>query len=187
MKNVYEVSNFLLPEELDIIEELLTTKQKQSIDPDSMLDPNLGRIIYMIPIPINILNDIQIRVEALLGRPLKDMNAMFVDYESKYGQPNLPPHFDGDQNDVIVDYQYKSNTSWGLGVSSTVYEMEDNKAIIFNPNEYPHWRPHKTFQEGEYITMMFFRFPDESIDYSHMRLSQNDPIFEEARKIRDNS
>ena len=181
MENVHAISNFLLPDELAIIEDLLAKRNNQ----DNMEDPGLGRIIYSVQIPYEVLDSIRIRVEALLNKPLENINAMFVDYDAKYGQPNLPPHFDGDNNSLIIDYQYKSNTSWGLGVNSTVYEMEDNKAIIFNPNEYPHWRPHKTFQKGEYITMMFFRFPDKDIDYSHMRHSQDHPIFDEARKVRD--
>ncbi len=143
--------------------------------------------MYAVFLPNSMLESIKMRVELLVGRPLQPMSGMFVDYEAKYGQPNLPPHYDGDTNDLIIDYQYKSNTTWGLGVDKEVFEMEDNEAIIFNPNEYPHWRPHKTFKEGEFVTMIFFRFPDATgeVDYSHMRYSQDDPIFDEVRKIRD--
>ena len=185
MENVHVIPNFLLPEELEIIEQILSKTSHLEDKPEQMDDRNLGRILYDPSLPYEMLEAIQARVELLVGQKLERANCLFTDYSAKYGQPNLPPHFDGDQNAVIVDYQYKSNTSWGLGVNSTIYEMEDNKAIIFNPNEYPHWRPHKTFQEGEYITMIFFRFPSDDIDYSHMRLSQDDPIFEEARKVRD--
>ena len=179
MENVYEVSNFLLPEELDMID--LMMKDRKIEKEDGVL----GRILYVVPLPMK--EAIQQRVEALVGRKLDSIGGAFAEYSSKYGQPNLPPHFDGDSNSLIVDYQYKSNTPWGLGVDTTVFEMEDNKAIIFNPNEYPHWRPHKKFEEGEVVTMIFFRFVDPSgkTDYSHMRYSQDHEIFEEARKIRD--
>jgi hypothetical protein len=181
MKNVYEIPNFLLPEELDMIERNI--KNKEVIKEDGLL----GRILYTVPELYEMNDAIQQRVAKVVGRELDSIGGVFAEYNSKYGQPNLPPHFDGDNNSLIIDYQYKSNTSWGLGVDTTVFKMEDNKAIIFNPNEYPHWRPHKTFKEGEKITMIFFRFPDRSgkTDYSHMRIHPDDEIFADIRKIRD--
>lgn len=183
MENVYEVSNFLLPEELDIIERIIKDMKLEK------KDRVLGRILYTVPVPHEMNEVIQKRVEAVVGRKLDTIGGAFAEYRREYGQPNLPPHFDGDNNSLIVDYQYKANTSWGLGVDTTVFEMEDNKAIIFNPNEYPHWRPHKTFEEGEFVTMIFYRFPDRSgnTDYSHMRRNQHDEIFSDIHKIRDNS
>jgi hypothetical protein len=182
MENVYEISNFLLPEELEAIEHNI--KDKEVIKEDGVL----GRILYMVPDLYEMNNAIQKRVAKLVSKELNSIGGVFAEYNAKYGQPNLPPHFDGDNNSLIIDYQYKSNTSWGLGVDTTVFEMEDNKAIIFNPNEYPHWRPHKTFEEGEEITMIFFRFPDRSgkTDYSHKRQWPGDDIFADIRKIRDN-
>jgi hypothetical protein len=181
MKNVYEIPNFLLPEELEAIEHNI--KNKEVIKEDGVL----GRILYMVPDLYEMNNAIQQRVAKIVGKELDSIGGVFAEYNSKYGQPNLPPHFDGDNNSLIIDYQYKSNTSWGLGVDTTVFEMEDNKAIIFNPNEYPHWRPRKVFEDGEFIIMIFFRFPDGSgqTDYSHMRMSQEDSVFADIRKIRD--
>lgn len=187
MENVYRVKNFLLPEELEMIHYLLTDEEQWSARSEKKEDPNLGRIMYAVYLPITMLNEIQGRVQKLVQKQLPPINSMFVTYDAKYGQPNLPPHFDGDQNSLIVDYQYKSNTTWGFGVDKEVFEMEDNEAIIFNPNEYPHWRTRKTFQDGEFVTMIFFRFTDfeGDTDYSHMRYSQDDPIFDDVRKIRD--
>lgn len=187
MENVYRVKNFLLPEELEMIHYLLTDEEEWTSRTEKKKDPVLGRIMYAVYLPDSILDAIRIRVEHLVGKALPPMSCMFVDYDNQYGQPNLPPHYDGDTNALIIDYQYKSNTTWGLGVDKEVFEMEDNEAIIFNPNEYPHWRPHKTFKDGEFVTMIFFRFPDSTgeVDYSHMRFSQDDPIFDNIRKIRD--
>jgi hypothetical protein len=181
MKNVYEVLNFLLPEELEIIDSIMKDRKIEQTD------GVLGRILYTVPLPLEMKLAIQQRVEKLVDRKLDEIGGAFAEYSSRYGQPNLPPHFDGDTNSLIIDYQYKGNTSWGLGVDTTVFEMEDNKAIIFNPNEYPHWRPHKTFEEGEVLTMIFFRFPDRSgnTDYSHKSHSPSDEIFANIRKIRD--
>jgi hypothetical protein len=184
MEDVYEVSNFLLPDELKVVESLVSNKHSWEVEKN---DEALGRILYRLPIPNEILKAIELRVGELVGKKLDQIGVVFTNYESQYGQPNLPPHFDGDNNSLIIDYQFRSNTHWGLGVDTTVFDMEDNKAVIFNPNQYPHWRPFKTFGDGEYVTMAFFRFPDSSgkTDYSHMRYSQNHEIFQEVRKIRD--
>ena len=179
MNNVYRVTDFLLPEELESIRDSLESNTAKE------QDPALGRVMYAVPLSGIVLEAIRDRVSSIVGKKLDRPNVIFTDYAVEHGQPNLPPHFDGDNNSLLIDYQYKSNTSWDLGVNSTVYEMIDNTAIIFNPNEYPHWRPYKTFKEGEYITMAFFRFPSPDTDYSHMVYSQDHEIFMEARKTRD--
>ena len=187
MENVYKVPNFLLQEELEEIDRILTDENLWTLRSEKKEDPVLGRIIYTIQIPQHIKENIKKRVETLLEKQLPIMTVMFAHYEAKYGQPNLPPHFDGDNNEVIIDYQYKSNTSWSLGVATEVFEMQDNDALIFNPNQYPHWRPHKTFRDGEYTTMIFFRFPDPTghTNYSHLNLMQDDPFFDNIAKIRN--
>lgn len=187
MENVYKVANFLLPEELEEIDRILTDESLWTLRSERKEDLHLGRIIYTIQLSHNIQTNIKKRTEAILGKTLPDISFTFAHYEKKYGQPNLPPHFDEDTNSVIIDYQYKSNTSWPLGVDAEVFEMQDNDALIFNPNEYPHWRPHKVFDEGEFVTMIFFRFPDKTgkTDHLHKGHLQNDPIFYEANKARD--
>lgn len=185
MENVYKVSEFLLPEELREIEYTLTDKNLWARRSEKKEDPTLGRIMYTAQLPQDILRAIENRVSTLLGRSVRNISLVFAEYEARHGQPNLPPHFDGDNNDVIVDYQYRSNTSWGLGVGTECFELEDNEALIFNPNQYPHWRPRKEFKDGEFVTMIFFRFPDSSIDYGHLNLNQADPIFDEAKAARD--
>ncbi len=187
MENVYKVPNFLLPEELEEINRILTDENLWPLRSEKKEDLGLGRVIYTIQLPGKMQENIRKRTEALLGTSLPAISFSFAHYGKKYGQPNLPPHFDGDTNSVIIDYQYKSNTSWSLGVDTEVFEMQDNDALIFNPNEYPHWRPHKVFNEGEFVTMIFFRFADRAgkIDYSHLNLLQDNPIFYEANKARD--
>jgi hypothetical protein len=182
MNNVYKVEEFLLPSEIEIVNEAIANSMHLQDD------NNLGRIIIGIGFPDSVIEAIQERTERLLNKKLRPMSVSYVEYRLEHGQPNLPPHFDGDNNDLIIDYQLKSNTSWDLGVDGKLFDMNDNNALIFNPNEYPHWRPHKTFTEGEYVGMIFFRFPDLSwteVDYSNKRLSQQDNAFDEARSLRD--
>ena len=126
------------------------------------------------------------KVVELTQKPYRLHSFVTAEYTAEVGKPNLPPHFDGDQTDLIMTYQLSSNKQWGVGVDFDVYYLEDNDGVIFHPNENIHWRPHANFEDGDVVMVMFFRFglPVES-DYSHMRFNQNDPIFSEVMAFRD--
>jgi hypothetical protein len=114
--------------------------------------------------------------------------ATFSEYNPKYGVPRLPTHFDGDWNDLIINYQLESNTNWDIGVDFDLYKMSDNSALLFNPNKNVHWRPRKLFKDGEFVKMIFFRFHNaENIsDYSHLsKYYRHHKIFEDINKFRD--
>jgi hypothetical protein len=121
------------------------------------------------------------------NKPLNFNNAAAVEYSPLYGKPNLPPHLDGDANDLIITIQLASNTVWDIGLNLQTYTLNDNSALVFNPNEEIHWRTHKQFKEGEYVRMLFVRFCNEKnlSDYSHLRLIQDDPMFKDAIDFRD--
>jgi len=131
-------------------------------------------------------NIIKNLAEEVTGKRLAIDHCLYVEYSNKSGQPNLPPHFDGDTNELVIDFQLTANTSWNLGVDTEEYPLEDNSALIFNANEHPHWRPNKVFLDGEFVKMLFWRLydPKNRIDYSHIKLSKNDPIFDNIEKIR---
>jgi hypothetical protein len=185
MENVYKVPNFLLPEEIEEIDRILADENLWAIRSEKKKDPDLGRVVFTVS---NVIKKAEKALNKTIMNPEGTaLSCTFAHYESSHGQPNLAPHFDGDNNSVIIDYQYKSNTSWPIGLDTEIFEMQDNEALIFNPNQYPHWRPHKNFQDGEFVTMIFFRFPDFSgaTDYSHLQLNQADPIFDKAKAFRD--
>lgn len=147
----------------------------------------LGRIQFgaLKDLPKNILDKVKSIAKDSSDEELLMSHAMAVEYNSLYGNPNLPVHWDHDTNDLIINFQLKSNTRWDLGVALNVYELEDNSALVFNPNEHTHWRPHKTFKDGEYIKMIFFRFQKEDpSDYSHLDYNINDEIFKEIEEFR---
>lgn len=155
-------------------------------------DPQLGRIrvalqeapLYLATKLTALVNSLQDQELEITGPPL------YVEYNAKYGIPTLPPHFDGDFNDLIIDYQLESSpeTLWPLGVNLDLYPLKDNEAVIFNPNTNIHWRPHSAFQPDQYIRMIFFRFhnPNNKSDYSHLPGHPNDPVFKEVATLRDN-
>lgn len=179
------INNLLSNEDVESLNKLFEDPKSEYVE-TSEGHTKLGRKSVIIP-----HGDISSSVHGLAdiygweGLSLRGLN--LVEYSSEFGQPNLPPHFDGDHTDVIVNYQLKSNTTWGVGVGEQVFSLEDNTAIVFNPNENIHWRPIKKFEPGEYVRMGFFRFWNESnpSDYSHLNLTQKDPVFDKIRNIRN--
>ena len=119
--------------------------------------------------------------------PLSMDHALYVEYSPKYGKPNLLPHFDGDTNDLIINMQLDSNTTWDLGLNLETYTLEDNSALVFNGNKEIHWRVHKEFKENEFVSMIFIRFynSEKRSDYSYLPNHPDDEIFKEVRAFRD--
>jgi hypothetical protein len=137
-------------------------------------------------VPESIQKQISDLVKSFTDAPISLKHIMYVEYNCKYGEPNLPAHFDRDDGDLIINYQLDSNTSWEIGVGLKKYDLKDNSAIAFNGNTNIHWRTHKYFKDEEYVKMIFFRFhnPLNPSNYSHNPENQNDEAFQEVIKIR---
>lgn len=123
----------------------------------------------------------------ILGFNAELDHSLYSEYSSEYGFPNLPPHLDADNNDLVIDYQLDANTEWGLAAGLDIYSLENNSALAMNANQHIHWRPHKTFEDKEYVKMIFFRFynPKNRSDYSVLKNYNSGEIFENIRKYRD--
>ena len=148
-----------------------------------------GRMHQGRDLPDSILKAIETVVAPLSDQKLyTHLGAQFVTYSKQYGVPNLPPHFDGDDTEFLFNYQLDSNVSWPLGLNTEAFKMRDNDVVIIRPNRDIHWRPMQTFQDGEYVTMVFVRFRFEETQnpdkYAHMRKSLDDPIFDDAYAYR---
>ena len=185
---VIKVSNLFDDQEIEDINKAIDAAPKHSLRPIDWLG---GLAIDELNIPSYIVNkvtDFVVDTYNLKVKPTMIYPPPYVEYSNTYGDPLLMPHFDGDTIDLIVDYQLASNTDWNIGVDLKSYKLEDNSAVLFNPNKNIHWRPHKTFKNGEYVRMIFFRFydPVNTSDYSNLPLPEtNNSVFKEARKIRD--
>lgn len=166
-------------------------------DTDLSVSKYLGRIqlnvsnfhdLFSYSSPENLLSKLQRIANDHSEHKLRLASVTYVEYNSEYGVPDLPPHYDGDYNDLIINYQLESNTKWSVGVNFETYALEDNSALIFNPNTEIHWRPKKTFAPGQFVKMVFFRFENEKnrSDYTELRkFWPKDEIFESIRNFRD--
>jgi hypothetical protein len=179
--DIHKFDNFLTKNELQEIKVMIDKKKFERVN------SVLGRLVADIDLPLHTRVKFLNLANSVSKHKLTMGHIAYVEYSNQYGQPNLPPHFDASSSDLMIDFQIESNTSWDLGINTSVHLMEDNSLLMFNPNENIHWRPHKTFNDGEYVRMIFIRFANVAnlSDYSHMDFAQNHPIFDEARKFRD--
>jgi hypothetical protein len=180
---IAKIENIFSPEQLKIINDAFSQNETE-------IHSDLGRK-YMGTIreilPKDILDKLYDIATQYLDFAPSISHIMAVEYSAEYGQPNLPPHFDGDTNELIINMQLEANTSWDLGLNLQTYSLEDNSALVFNGNTEIHWRTHKEFKPGEYVRMMFVRFCNEKnmSDYSHLPMNHIDDTFKATRKFRD--
>jgi hypothetical protein len=185
MKKIIKVENLFTPQE---VANLALSIKKPGVT--EHIDNELGRIRYEgITVRRSVEEKLIDFVYEQTGQTnlIMNMPPQYVEYNRQYGEPNLRPHFDRDFNEYIIDYQLESNTSWPLGVDLDVYEMPDNSAVLFRPNDSIHWRPRKNFEYGEYVKMLFFRFfdPINPADNSHLPHNPADEMFDEVNALRD--
>ncbi len=195
-KSFWKINNLFSDTELKDIHETVSEKRKgfnsdfvfigdSPLEDASLLGPdnNLGRLnLGRIGITDEVYDKLKLLVKEKTDKNLQLSGVSCFEYSNKYGAPNLPPHFDSCATDLIVNFQLDSNTNWDLGLDLNIYTLENNSAIIFNPNTIIHWRPIKSFKDEDFVTMIFFRYTDYKTDNSHLMLSQNDEAF---RKIID--
>lgn len=156
----------------------------------STISKDLGRIQSAFlngKLSDNVLDCVRDIAEGLSHSALHLSNITYVEYNNKYGTPNLFPHFDADSSDLIINFQLSSNTNWPLGAGFDIYDMQDNEALALNGNEHIHWRPHKIFKDNEYVRMIFFRFADQENvkDNRHLAYSRDHEILKDVNIFRD--
>lgn len=199
---VVKINNVFSNTELDLINSLLRKDEIQKNEDGTYVqhDGNgnaygvhsgLGRLQYRIEDSQQfgeLKNNLAKKINELFGLNISSSGAYCAEYSAEFGTPNLPVHWDHDNTEIIFNYQLSCTTAWDIGVNKDIYSMEDNSALVFNPNKYMHWRPHKIFKEGEYIKMIFFRFTDlnNPSDYAHLDYTIGHEIFSEVNEFRNN-
>lgn len=159
------------------------------INDDIQLEPNekLGRHYKYLMANPNFEEKIENLIGKIFNMDLKTSHVLYVKYSNENGFPNLPPHLDGDSNELVIDYQLDSNIDWGLGVNLKVYDMENNSALVFNANKNIHWRPKISFNDNDYVKMLFIRLKKkkDQENYNYLPMSITDKIYREANRVRD--
>ena len=87
-------------------------------------------------------------------------HAYYVEYNKKYGIPNLPPHVDSTDSGITIIYQFKSNVVWKSMVEGKEIELKDNQGYWINVRDQAHWRRPHAFNDDDFLQMIFFHFHD---------------------------
>jgi len=181
--SIYTIKDIFSEEEIGFI-------NQNVINGDKFINNELGRVQiedFRYSLTNETVDKLENIVKDATGLSFVVGSAVYAEYNSLYGKPSLYPHLDGDRNDLILNVQLESNTDWAVGLGLQIYQINDNSALLFNPNTQIHWRTHKEFKDGEYVRMMFIRLfnPESSSDYSYLPQHPDDDMFKEVREFRD--
>lgn len=120
-------------------------------------NPNLGKIginlNYLIPKDIK---NTLVGFAKSSGYSAHLNSATYTEYSLKYGAPELRSHKDRVNHFWLVDYQLDSNIDWDIYVEGESFTLKNNEAIAFHPGSLEHGRPEKIFNDGEFVSMIFF-------------------------------
>ena len=121
-------------------------------------DPNRGRD----DMPIG--KDVDEELKNVITNIMKHLGEYYIwhvtysEYNNNYLNPNLPKHKDPnyEEGSITFDYQLDANTNWPICIEDECFDLNNNEAIIFDPKNQWHYRPEKTFNDGEYVRIVFF-------------------------------
>lgn len=132
----------------------------KSIDSEKRFDfEGRTRLDFDNNFPPHLLNKI-VSIANSKNSKLEYLSAYSSEYNLKYGNPSLNPHFDTTPATYTIDYQLDSNIDWSIFIEGSRFDLKNNEAISINVREDAHWRPQRHFAKGEYTIMIFFHFLD---------------------------
>ena len=133
---------------------------KRSNDQNKVtINTDLGRIRLEVRPEPKLLKYIENYVQQY-KKNIMFQHAYFVEYNKKYGIPNLPPHADATDSGITIVYQLKSNIVWKSMVEGKEIELKDNQGFWINVRDQAHWRRPHVFNDGDFLQMVFFHFHD---------------------------
>lgn len=162
---------------------------------------------YFNWLPQHIVDTIVAKAQATIDTPIMLRELSFARYEKQSDDipVQLTPHRDETFREprLTVDIQIKSNIDWLISVEGREYQLKDNQALTFAGTHQVHWRPKRSFKDGEFLDMIFAHFSAKdytenelgelisSDDPSLQKLSEHDKLMHEKaiywRKIYDES
>lgn len=143
-KNVFE------PSQIEYLKTLSAS------DAELSLCPERGRAdIFIGP---EIREDIKETVMKYFDPEYYLYHVTYSEYSLKHGIPNLPSHRDPkyDDTSLTFDYQLEANINWPMCAQGKCHDMEDNNALIFDPQNMDHQRPDLEFKPDDYVRIIFF-------------------------------
>lgn len=157
------VDNVLTDEEIDQIYNALKNNNG-----GAFIEPHCQQN-YFIQLPDNIINKFTEHAKNIS----KNNNLVLTEYcyaiyknetnEKGTFRPSLFPHYDETFKEprFTFDYQLKSNISWPIVVEpEKEFILKDNQAVTFSGTHQIHWRTPMSFDDDQYVEMIFCHFSD---------------------------
>jgi hypothetical protein len=153
------IENFFSKTEIDYLKDFIKEKETLKL---YKLRPDTGRLaINLGSIKPEIIAKVQGVIQNIYGKDYKIKDAGFNRYKLEYGFPNLMPHLDDKNAQVVFDYQIESNKKWNLLIEGKPIVLNDNDAVVFEGQKDVHWRDPVYFKSNEYLSMLNFNAVDK--------------------------
>ena len=153
------INDIFTAEEIEVL--LLDIERESSNADNFKIQESLGRSFCNLDsLSKALVSKIHKIAEEKTGKNLRMTGRAYSRYSSEYGKPALSPHIDINATKYILDYQVSANINWPISVEQSTYELQDNAGLIFSGKQSVHWRPKRTFNKGDYVSMIFFHFVD---------------------------
>lgn len=125
-----------------------------------------GRSVTQVlePLFVNrsaIIEKVQKAAKDLYSKEYKIVTDGFMEWSLKYGPPKLQPHMDDSLGEVVFDCQLDSNIDWPIYIDGKEYLLKDGDALFFNGEISDHWRPRRSFVDGEFVKIVIFNLIPE--------------------------
>lgn len=186
--NVKVIDNVLTPQELGMVYDAIREDKTNEYIMDSY-----SQKITDFPMPKEVEDRIiRVATDVYGYDDLQIKAYQFASYRNYYDSegmrtvPILSPHWDDafDTPRLTFDLQVGGNTTWGITVDGHgTYDLENNQAICFGGTHQIHWRPHKIFEDDEFIEMIFVHLDSkkaEEIDRFNPVMAKKEPSIYEA-------
>lgn len=162
-----EIKNIINNKKKNIIN-IFTEGKSKPIDVilknnEAIINEDLGKIYFDIKDLPNHIIDKLLQFAKDYEPNATFHEAVYTEYNVKYGQPKLNVHKDRTDLLILIDYQQDSNTQWDLILEEKQITLENNDALMFFPGSQDHGRVEKIFSENQYVAMIFFYFDRNNV------------------------
>ena len=135
---------------------------KDSYQNGQVVNSQLGKVFFSLNLPESITNKIK-NLDYLKNKDVHFVGIVYTEYNNEYGVPNLNMHLDKLEDVILFDYQLDSNIDWPLIIEDTEFQLNDNSGILFIPGKLIHGRPDISFNNNDYLKMIFFEMRENAI------------------------
>jgi len=123
---------------------------------------HMSREMVEFDAPSDIEQTMDKHVKHLYPEEIKLCHYSYIDYDLRHGEgryaPSLPPHIDNTETIVTFNYMLDGNIDWDIYIDNKPYSLKTGDAILFSAINQVHWRPKRSWKEGEFVKILTFDY-----------------------------